>query len=131
MSNYDYLDEQTPYRKKSTARPPKKSKHKHLVEPCILEYPLMWHMKGQEKSRGNEAVFSGYCPICGKIGTLKDKSRWYSKNAVFIGNYLMNETVLTEEGKKEMDPETRTLPTFYVDDPFAKFVELKEKKEEE
>lgn len=33
MNGFDDIPK---YRKKSQARPPKKSKHKHLSEPCII-----------------------------------------------------------------------------------------------
>ena len=124
MSDFEQFDDIPRYRKKSTAKTPKKSKHKHLVDPCVLEYPLDWYNKPHDRVRGNHINIGGYCPICGKLGDLKDKSLWYGKDTVFIGNYQFTESVLTEEGEKEMNPETRTLPTFYVDDPFAKFVEL-------
>lgn len=124
MPDYEYFDDTPRYRKKSTAKAPKKSKHKHLVEPCVIEYPLDWHRKAHERNGEKNISIGGYCPVCGKIGSLKDKSRWYGKDTVFIGNYQLTETVATEEGEKELDPKTRTLPTFYIDDPFAKFVEL-------
>lgn len=124
MNDYEYLEETPRYRKKSTAKPPKKSKHKHLVEPCILEHPVDWWNKPHNRRRKNQVNIGGYCPICGKLGDLKDKSLWYGKDTVFIGNYQFTESVLTKEGEKEMNPATRTLPTFYVDDPFAKFVEI-------
>jgi hypothetical protein len=131
MSNYDCFDDTTRYRKKSAAKPPKKSKHKHLVEPCVLEYPLDWHKKPHERSGEMNVNVAGYCPICGKLGTLKDKSKWYEPSTIFIGNYQFSETVATEEGKRELNPDTRTLPTVYADDPFAKFVELPDDKKGE
>ena len=124
MNNCEYLDETPRYRKKSTVKPPKKSKHKHLCEPCVLSYPQDWHTKEHLRSDERHESIGAYCPICGKIGEIKDKSRWYSKETVFIGNYQLTETVLTEEGKKEMNPETRTIPCFMIDDPFEKFVKL-------
>ena len=57
---------------------------------------------------------------------MKDRSRWYGREAVFTGNIQWTRTVLTEEGEREMKAKTRTLPYFEIDSPFAKFVELED-----
>lgn len=44
------FDDIPKYRKESHARPPKKSKHKHLSEPCIIESPADWWKKEHERS---------------------------------------------------------------------------------
>lgn len=124
MNKFDYLDEVAPYKKKSQSKPPKKSKHKHLCEPCIISYPMDWWTKEHLRSNKRNDTIGVYCPICGKIGDIKDRSRWYTNDTVFIGNMRFTESVLTEDGKREMNPETRTLPYFEVDDPFDKFVSI-------
>jgi hypothetical protein len=129
MSKFDYdkeLSEVSSYKKKSTGTGTKKSKHKHIYEQCILSYPDDWWTKTNLRHRQRTPIVGTYCPVCGKIGTVKDRSRWYKKEAVFTGNVQWARTVLTEEGEREMNPRTRTLPYFEIDDPFAKFVELKE-----
>lgn len=129
MSKFDYnkeLSEVSSYKKKSTGTGTKKSKHKHIYEPCILSYPDDWWNKVHLRHSQRTPFFGAYCPVCGKIGSVKDHSRWYKKEAVFTGNVQWARTVLTEEGEREMNPRTRTLPYFEIDDPFAKFVELKE-----
>jgi hypothetical protein len=131
MANFEQFDDVPRYRKKSTAKPPKKSKHKHLNEPCIIAYPERWWTKEHLRNAKMHTVVGAYCPVCGKIGELKDKSPWYTKDTVFVGTYQLTETVLTEDGKKEMNPLTRTLPYFEIDDPFAKFVQLSENKKGE
>lgn len=120
----DIQDDIPRYRKKSTSKPPKKSKHKHLREPCIIEYPENWHTKEHLCGDGRHTSIGTYCPICGKIGDITDWERWYQKEPVHVGIYILAQHAPTNEGKRELDPETRTLPTFFVDSPFAKFVEL-------
>ena len=129
MSKIDYNDDIMPYKKKSTAKAPKKAKHKHVCEPCVLSYSAEWWTKEHLRNGKMKDTIGAYCPICGKIGDVKDRSVWYTKDTVFIGNMQFSESVLTEEGKKQMDPKTRTLPTFVVESPFDKFVNLNESKE--
>lgn len=124
MNNFDYIDETPKYKKKAKHKAPKKADHKHLCEPCVLETPKDWFNKPHDRSGAMNRSIAGYCPICGKLDTIKDKSLWYGKDTVFIGNLQFTESVLTEEGRRQMNPCTRTLPCFRVDDPFAKFVQL-------
>ena len=124
MENLEAYEEVPKYKKKSKKKSTKKSKHKHLTEPCIFSYPADWWTKGHLRSPNRQETIGSYCPICGKIGDLKDRSKWYEKETVFIGNYQMTESVLTKEGKREMNLSTRTLPCFEIDDPFAKFVDI-------
>ena len=129
MSKFDYraeLSEVAPYKKKSTGNTPKKSKHKHLYEPCVLSYPDDWWNKEHIRHRQRTPIIGTYCPVCGKIGTIKDRSRWYKRETVFTGNVQWGRTVLTDEGEREMHARTRTLPYFEIDDPFVKFVKLEE-----
>ena len=37
------------YRKKSQAKPPAKSDHKHVYEPCLIEELLEWYCKPHER----------------------------------------------------------------------------------
>lgn len=104
----------------------KKSNHKHIYEPCVISYPDDWWNKAHLRRRQRTPIFSSYCPVCGKIGYLKDQSRWYNQEPVMTGNILWTRTVLNDEGEREMNPRTRTLPYFEIDDPFVKFVEIKE-----
>jgi hypothetical protein len=134
MSKFDYsaeLKDTTPYKKKSTGTGTKKSKHKHIYEPCILSYPDDWWEKEHlRRKRGPRTpIIATYCSVCGKIGSIKDRSRWYKPETVFTGNIQWTRSVLTEEGEREMNPKTRTLPYFEIDSPIIKiikFVELEE-----
>lgn len=104
------------YRKKSKKKPPKKSDHKHVFELCIFEYPRDWYKKSHEQSGDNHVAIGSYCPLCGKVGNFK----WESEFVWF------NEP-MPEEVEMEINPETRTLPTFWcVEGPFQKFVDIKE-----
>lgn len=129
MSKFDSeISEVAPYKKKSTGNTPKKSKHKHLYKPCVLSYPDDWWTKEHlRRRRGSRTpIIGSYCPVCGKIGDIKDRSRWYESETVFTGNIQWTRTVLTEEGEREMKAKTRTLPYFEIDDPFTKFVKLED-----
>ena len=123
----NFTDDIPKYRKKSQAKPPKKTDHKHLREPCIIETPSDWHKKPHERSGEMKPHFYAYCPVCGKVtGYNPDKERWWVREERFNGAIHYLETVPTPEGARELDPATRTLPTFRVDDIFPKFVDLED-----
>jgi hypothetical protein len=124
MNNFEQFNEIPRYKKKSTAQTPKKSKHKHLSAPCVISYPSDWYTKEHLRNNERQIVIGAYCPICGKIRDLNDKSQWYKKETVFFGICQFTETALTAEGEKEMNESTRTLPYFEIDSPFDKFVAL-------
>lgn len=114
------------YKKKSTAKPPAKAKHKHIYEPCLLERPLYWWRKKHEQGSEKDIGFSSYCPVCGKVGSV-DVERWFVSIKSFGADfhpYIRDE--YTVEAQLELDPRTRTIPVFKVDDPFAKFVDIGE-----
>ena len=115
------------YKKKSTAKPPKKSKHKHIYEPCLIEAPMQWYLKPHERKRNEptQLRFSSYCPVCGKTGDV-DRERWWTKIEKDTGMFKYLESVYTIEGEREMDPLTRTLPVFKSDNPWTKFVDVGE-----
>ena len=124
MSNIYDENDVPKYRKASQARPPKKSKHKHLAEPCVLAYPVDWHKKEHERSSELHLTIEYHCPICGKLMGLRERERWYTHEPIKGLPFHVSATVETEECLKEFNPETRTIPYFEVDDPFAKFVNL-------
>ena len=113
------------YRKKSQAKPPKKSKHKHIYEPCLLEIPLEWYSHPHERSGKTFLRFRSYCPTCGKIGDV-DHERWWTHVEKHNGMFAYLETVHTKEAERELNPLTRTLPVFKTEDYFAKFVDISE-----
>lgn len=124
----DFTDDIPKFRKKSQKTPPKKAKHSHLREPCIIEMPSDWYKKPHERSGEMTSHFYAYCPICGKVtGYNPDKERWWTRVERCNGSFHYLETVPSAEGEKELNPATRTLPTFRVDDIFPKFVNLEDK----
>lgn len=118
-----YTEEIPRYKKKSKAKPPKKSKHKHMYEPCVIERPVDWYMKEHERSGVIKAEIGMYCPVCGKAGSITDVDRWYQKEPT-QSKWITCRTIPTEECILELDPTTRTLPTFWTDEIFPKFFKL-------
>ena len=114
-----YEDDIPRYKKKSNSKAPPKSKHKHRYEPCVIEYPALWYTKEHLRGGEKQVKINGYCQVCGKIGEI-NLEQWYG--SVYHVTGISIEP--TEQTQRELNPETRTLPTFQVDDPFAKFVEL-------
>lgn len=113
------------YKKKSTASPPAKAKHKHEYVPCLIEHPWAWWAKPHETGQSKRVLsFRSYCPICGKIGDV-DRDRWWTTvKKVDGGGRRYIESVKTAEAERELNPCTRTLLVFKVDSPFAKFVDI-------
>jgi hypothetical protein len=97
---------------------------KHADADIVVAYT--GSQQGPLFLRKMKPTIRGYCPVCGKLGDIKDKSRWYQDVPKTLGGYLIYDTILTEEGEREMNPRTRTLPYFEVVDPFVKFAEVKE-----
>ena len=129
MSKFDYsaeAEDTAPHKKKSKSKSPKKSDHKHLIEPCVVSYQREWFLKEHVRSDERKLTIEGYCPICGKLNSLDDRSKWYKQVLRQGVAFRYYETVLTEEGEREMNPETRTLPYFEIDNPFDKNVRLQE-----
>lgn len=121
------MDDIPKYKKKSQKKPPKKADHRHLREPCIIEIPADWFNKPHERNGKTNPHFYAYCPICGKVtGYNPCKERWWTREERYNGVFHFYETVYTEEGRREIDPATRTLPTFKSDDIFPKFVDLED-----
>lgn len=125
--NIDIPNDIPKYRKKSTAKPPAKAKHKHVYEPCLLEQLEDWYCKPHErKTHKTRLRFRSYCPICGKVGGL-DKDRWITTVKKRNGMFSYLEQVYTEEAERELNPSTRTLPVFYIGDQWSpKFVDIGE-----
>lgn len=109
------------YKKASRHKTPTKAKHKHMAKPCVLSYPQDWWQKEHLRNQKREYTIDYYCPICGKIMGLKEQERWYTSK-VLKGFSICS--VETEECKKELNDETRTIPLFEISNPFDKFVDL-------
>lgn len=99
----------------------KKYKHKHTYEPCVVEYPSEWYLKEHVRNEKKNVEINSYCPICGKIGGIQDEERWYRDGYIYnniFGSVL--KILPTIECEKELNEDTRTLPTFQLNDPFQK-----------
>lgn len=124
-----YDDEVMPYKKKAKHMRPKKSKHKHEYCPCVFEYNGTQLDKAHGFVPKPSTCFGSYCRICGKIGEA-DHKRWM--RWVPIGNGVAGRSEYTDEAKDELNPATRTLPTFYIEDIWSqKFVPIIGKEIEE
>lgn len=130
MQNYD--DEYVKHKKKSSAKPPQKSKHKHRYEDCLFAQPTSRYDKAHGIVYDNyELVFGSYCPVCGKIGSVNIK-KWYDLvKSQYDGPSIFLQCMYSEEpneaAKCELDPETRTLPLFTLTEMFGqKYVDLEE-----
>lgn len=104
------------YKKKSSRRPPKKAKHKHVYENCVFCFDTM---KRFDRARGmiwGPALSVGtYCPICGKIGDVFDR-QWYD------GAAYQYPPAWNDRAQQEFDPATRTLPFFHLNSVWQKAV---------
>lgn len=119
----DYIEEIPRHKKKSQAKPPKKAKHKHIFEPCVFEFNNLRFSKEHGMTYDQpDACISAYCPVCGKVGPLPNRERWYATRYTSSRSI---EPYETDECKRELNPETRTHPTFWVEDRwFTKYVEV-------
>lgn len=96
------------------------------LEPCILKYPKNchdWIRKPQDrKSYKFELMILSYCPECGRTGSV-DTNRWFR-----VGKIIKNasgesiERVYNDSAKRELDPNTRTVPMFEVAHPFVSYI---------
>lgn len=116
-------EEITPHRKRSQRKSPKKTDHKHDYQPCVFEYDSLEFDKAHGLVPGKiKTGFGMYCTICGKIGGdgLARWTRWVTVNGGPAGH-----SEYTEEAEAELNPETRTLPTFRINDMWMqRFVDL-------
>ena len=119
----DYEEEVQHNRRKkiSKAKAPKKSGHKHAYEPCVVEYPANWFMKEHERGPQMRADIMDYCPVCGKLAAPHQTERWWVRGRSIAGFWHDP----SEEALRELDPATRTLPSFVIEDPFARSVNIK------
>lgn len=117
----DYMDDQMPHKKKAKRKGIKKTDHKHDFQPCVFEYSTEKFDKHRGMLPSTEESIGSYCTICGKIG-----DKYCPLVFEFVpfrqgGHIGRNEH--TEEAKRELNPETRTFPTFHLNDYFRdKFI---------
>lgn len=117
----DYMDEQMPYRKRAKPKSIKKSDHKHDFQPCVFEYSIEKFDKHRGMLPSTEESIGSYCTICGKIG---DKYfPWVFEFVPLHQGGHIGRYERTEEAKRELNPATRTFPTFHLNEYFRdKFI---------
>lgn len=112
------FDDEVKYKKKSNKRPPKKADHKHIFEPCVFQSKGIKFDKAHGIVDGpDEYKMGSYCKICGKVGP-GDRKWWdMVDNRFCLGKY-------TKDAELQLNPETRTLPTFRLNNYFQKFISI-------
>ncbi len=92
-----------------------------MFKPCVFEYSGIKLDGAHGFIPGPTEYWIGsYCDICGKVGP--GGNRWFQWVPYNGGSFGKFEP--TEEAKRQLDPETRTLPTFHLDNVFQKAVNL-------
>lgn len=113
-----YTDEKLFHAPPEKPQKPRKANHKHIYVPAVFERPT----ERLDGSRGSvddtELTIGTYCEKCGKINGYTYRPYL---NVQHIGMRWISEW--TGEAKKELDPNTRTLPFFKLSDRWAKTVE--------
>lgn len=118
------FDEVVRYKKKSTKRPPKKANHKHIFEPCVFETKgIKFDIAHGIVDGPSEYRMGSYCKICGRVGP--EDRKWWD----MIDNRFCR-SKYTKEAELQLNPETRTLPAFRLDDHFQKFVSIERDRSE-
>jgi len=124
VNNIVYDDKTAPYKKKSKKRTPKKANHKHEFADCIFEYDGLRLDDAHGFQPQPREWFGKYCRICGKIGGL-EYEKWVKQHHKLRIDGTGIARDLTDKAASELNPETRTLPTFRVDDIYGqKYIKL-------
>lgn len=116
-----YTGEILLHRPSEKPKKPKKSKHKHIYEPCVYQLSVKQGIYDTVKEFAPDIVntIGSYCPICGKVGTIYLREEpWYTDIGIVPGKSP------TERALREFKSETRTLPCFELADLWQKEVEL-------
>lgn len=124
-------DDIMPYKKKKK-KTIKKSNHKHVYKFCVIQYP--WDKFDKEKGFLKEKTESlaKYCPVCGKLQTKLTPDDWdklteykhFTFSASMFWLPYVEDKYLTEYAISQINPETRTIPTFEVESSFATQVNI-------
>ena len=113
------------YKKKAKKKSAAKADHKHRFEPCVFRLDDLRFDEAHGFVREPDAAFSigTYCPVCGKIGTTINREWLDERQGCWP---ILFQARWSERARREFDESTRTLPCFYLGDPFAnhKYVTL-------
>lgn len=122
MNLYD--DKATPYKKKSSKRPPAKAKHKHDFQPCVFEFDFTKLDEAHGFVTEPKACVGSYCTVCGKVHKSLPGNGWMEWVPIRPGSQF-GHYEYTENTKRELEPGTRTLPTFRLEDYWKqKYIEI-------
>lgn len=99
------------HRKKSSRRPPKKSKHKHIYKNCLLSYKMSIGYSTGE-SIVDCVYLSEYCTICGKTRR---------KRMLEVTDEIKDARLLSAD---EILEKYKHLEKFEINGPFDKYVTL-------
>lgn len=115
--NFYQQYEEMPHRKRAKRKTVKKSRHRHNFQPCVFEFEGIRYDKNYGFVTMPDASIGTYCPICGKIGSFCAQGwrQWKPLNASNRGGSF----TYTDIAKKELNPQTRTLPTFHLRDKYS------------
>ena len=117
----DFVEDQMPHKKKAKKKHIKKADHKHDFQPCVFSYPSEKFDKARGMLPATEESIGSYCTICGKIG--EQYFHWTFDFVPMSTGLHAVRYERTEEAKRELNPETRTFPTFRLNDYFRdKFI---------
>lgn len=131
IMNQDVYDGPIKHRKRSKKRPPAKAGHKHDFQPCMFQtYRKHFdRVHGYVQTGEPSFSFGSYCPICGKTSR-SDIDQWLLWVPLHPGSQG-GRFEYTDRAKAELDPATRTLPTFIINDRFPpKYVSLENQTKE-
>ena len=115
----DLYDDVPRYRKKSAGKHAAKSDHKHVYESCVFGYFGIRLERGKGWGTDDKLSYTigTYCPVCGKIGRIRDPKWLRDERTQTPLGYAIRE-VYSDEALREMDQKTRTLPFFFLSDPY-------------
>ena len=113
------------YRKRAKKTTVKKADHEHENSFCVFEYKNSYYTIEHGRVSKLDTSIGEYCPVCGKIRVLYTLDRKYTmKSNTFYSNCAIG-LQYNQEAIKELNANTRTLPTFHVDDIWnQKFIDI-------
>ena len=103
------------YKKKSKKTGRKRADHKHVYENCVFGWPKLHYEAERGLLYGPDIEYSvgTYCPVCGKIGDIRNIS-WTDVSKRDGRGFLGYSREWSGAALREFDEQTRTLPYFFL-----------------
>lgn len=117
-------DEVPRYKKKAKKKTAKKANHKHRFENCVLGFNTVALDKAHGFVPYPTISIGAYCPVCGKIGPINIDDWFEDEYKDRMPTLKVWKKRWNDRAQREFDPCTRTLPYFWLDDQFQKYVKL-------